>query len=677
MRKIIDKKYIPLYFICFIIILFSHLTIDPVLLPRFVSLSAFLIVFIVFLFFSDQFSVQINIFFILFLAYIFYSSITVLYSINKADALFEVSKQILFFSVIYTFTIFYKDNKRIIKNFSKIISIINLIILIIGLYQIFSIEVKIGFSHINMYHIKSVFANKNIFAEIILLFFPISLYSFLYGNKLFKLTGIINIIFNLFFIIILLSRSSWVAFASSIFVTSLFLILFLLKYLKKIIKRFAHKKITWISIFSFIAVIIISVSLYSKKDSIETFEKQISTFTDIKRINTEDRIQLWKKTILLIKENPVLGKGLSSWKIEILKYGNHNLHSEDNKTFYQRPHNDYLWILAEQGLIGLLLYISLFFILFYYIIKIIKKTDKEENKIFFILISWILFSFMLISVFSFPKERIEHNIFLSLISALIIIYYNKQKTKKLLILNNNQIKKTLFILLPFIIFSFFIGIIRIKGEFYLKKAFYSRAENNYQNTVKNINKSNSIFYRSDPFSTPLIWYEGEANFLLKNYNTAFLNFKTAYKENPYHIHVLNNLASCYELKQNHSEALKYYKKALNIAPGFEESLLNICAVYYNIGESDTAFYYLNKVDTSSKNIKYQQFMYPVLYSKINSILMNTENITQKKNLLKIQNNENQTKNIYLKSIKNKIDFKKQLFLDINSIIKQDRIINKD
>ena len=673
MIKLIDKKYIPLYIISFILIVFSNITIDPVLLPRFVTLSLFLLFFTLYLIFTGKLSVQINLFFIFFIVYILYSAIAVTYSINTTDAIFELSKLILFLSVIFTFIVFYNNSSRLILNFTRVISLISLIIVFIGIYQILSIENKLELSHQVMYQISSVFANKNIFSEVLLLLFPFSVYNFIYEKKIFRAIALMNIVLILFFIIILLSRASWVAFLISMFLTFLFLLVFTKKTFTFLIKKTLNKKITWI-LFIFISVIIIfSVSYYSKKDTFETFEKQVTTFTDFKNIKQEDRIQLWKKTIFLIKKKPVFGKGLASWKTEILKYGNQNLHSEDNTTFYQRPHNDYLWILAEQGIIGLILYISLFITLFFYSITIIKNTDNEQIKVFFILNIWVLFSFLIISIFSFPKERIEHNILLSLITALTIIYYNKLINKKLFLLNNKLVKRILLLLLPVILFSFFIGTIRINGEFYLKKAFDSRASNSYQITIENIDKANSVFYKSDPFSTPIIWYKGEANFHLNNINAAFSNFKTAYNENPYHIHVLNNLASCYEIKQNHSAAIEYYKKAIKIAPNFDESLLNISAVYYNVEEIDSAFYYFNKVDTSSLNTKYHQFMYPILKMKISKIHENVKNEAQRNVFIRIQNNESWLKEIYIKSKRNHIDFKEQLLLDIDFILEQDSL----
>ena len=91
--------------------------------------------------------------------------------------------------------------------------------------------------------------------------------------------------------------------------------------------------------------------------------------------STKDRLELWTRTIQLIKEKPLFGHGLSDWKIEMLKYGNKGLVSEDNNTFYQRPHNDFLWIMSETGIIGILLYVAVFIICSSVYYKDLKKLS--------------------------------------------------------------------------------------------------------------------------------------------------------------------------------------------------------------------------------------------------------------------------------------------------------------
>ena len=86
-------------------------------------------------------------------------------------------------------------------------------------------------------------------------------------------------------------------------------------------------------------------------------------------------------------------------------------------------------------------------------------------------------------------------------------------------------------------------------------------------------------------STPLPWYKGVANFSLGNIEGAFDDFKRAYEIHPNHIHVLNNLGTCYAVLGDYKRAAECYQKVLAISPGFDETLINLCAVYCHIGDS--------------------------------------------------------------------------------------------
>ncbi|MBN2662756.1 MAG: hypothetical protein JXR68_03825 [Bacteroidales bacterium] len=148
--------------------------------------------------------------------------------------------------------------------------------------------------------------------------------------------------------------------------------------------------------------------------------------------------------------------------------------------------------------------------------------------------------------------------------------------------------------------------------------------------MKNIDKTYSFFYKIAPFSSPLYWYKGEANFYQNNINQAFQNFKIAYSQNPYHIHVLNNLGTCYTLKNNNYKAIFFYKKAIEISPKFDKSQLNTSAVYNNQNNFDSAFYYFSIIDTNYLNSRYYSFITPLLQNKIKTIISKITDKKQKK-----------------------------------------------
>lgn len=561
-------------------------------------------------------------------------------------------------AILFIYILFYQHNNLHIL-FSKCITFLTIILTGFGLLQFINIYTNYGITHHNLYLLNAHLGHKNIFSEILLLCFPFCLYILFASKNIFwKTTAILACFLTLAFVTITLSRAVWLAFILSLLSTFLvFLFSSKINLIKNILKPKYYLTILILSTSIFIAIF-----LYSQLDSSKTFFKQTTSIFNLKHTATKDRIELWKKTLKLSKEFPITGIDLGGWQVEIQKYGSKGLLSEDNITFYTRPHNDYLWILSEQGIIGLFLFFLIFILVIYYLFKILQKADSLNDKLFFIVLFFSLFSYLVFSFFSFPKERIEHQVFLAFIIAMTIISYNKIYPQSYTFKFNIVIPVITSILI--IITSLIFTSSKFISEKYLKTAFEARAINNWSECIEQIDKANPDFYSLDPTTTPLYWYRGLANYNLNNTDQAFSDFLSAYKTNRYHIHVINNLATMYEIKGNHKKALSLYKKAIDISPGFDDAAMNIAAIYFNSGNIDSAYFYIQIPNTTSSHKNYKPYLLTILKAKIDIFKNKITNYDLKLKLNNIYNTEIWLNDIYFKSLKNNISFEKQLIIDI-------------
>ena len=111
-----------------------------------------------------------------------------------------------------------------------------------------------------------------------------------------------------------------------------------------------------------------------------------SSFPHLFNTNTaKTRILIWENSNKMIQENFVLGVGAGNWKINFPIYGLQDFSEnvQNGTTIYQRPHNDFLWVFAELGIAGFLVYVSIFLIIFYYLLRILKKAKERNEKIIF------------------------------------------------------------------------------------------------------------------------------------------------------------------------------------------------------------------------------------------------------------------------------------------------------
>lgn len=112
----------------------------------------------------------------------------------------------------------------------------------------------------------------------------------------------------------------------------------------------------------------------------------------------------------------------------------------------------------------------------------------------------------------------------------------------------------------------------------------------------------------DHTSTPVAWYSGEAHLNLNEPEAALQCYREAYLQNPYHVHVLNNLAAVYEMKGEHESAIRYFDEALDVMPNFEETIINLAAAYYNSRRYREAHETISKLDgRETTDQRYEHF----------------------------------------------------------------------
>jgi O-antigen ligase len=132
--------------------------------------------------------------------------------------------------------------------------------------------------------------------------------------------------------------------------------------------------------------------------------KQLSTI-----ISKEGRFEIWKSSLHIVRHNFIFGVGTGDIQDELnkeyKKTEDNNLEIPNNLN----AHNQYLEVLLENGFIGLMLFISIFGIMFYIAVK-------EANLIYLMFIFIVLISF----TFETMLNRLAGVSFFSLFSFLLL-----------------------------------------------------------------------------------------------------------------------------------------------------------------------------------------------------------------------------------------------------------------
>ena len=582
---------------------FSYYSTDPSLLPQFIGLGIclfFLLLSIWFQFtigtrYIEDFYIIRTPFFIVTLVFLIIAAQSTFKAIEIAEGLFVLLKHFMTFIFVFLITIFIGEKESNLHRLIRSIVVLGFMLGVVGVCQYH----RIAFTFIpGNYLIYGTMTHKNLLAEVLFLTLPFISYTYFFGNQRWRVFSFATGVFAVYDIFLCRSRTVWIALAVSTLLTVVvFFIRF--KWRRRFISSDGFPKSRKIRRLVLPAAIVLLFSIFGfwqavtgiSISGIETGDQILLQTLPYKEsvlcLNTlSERFWLWQQTSDMIKKHPLYGVGLGQWRIIFpLHSGKQTFRVGEDKMdeiYFQRPHNDFLLVLAEMGFIGFLFYLSLFVILLYNCLKLLfNLLDIKRAGLAGFLFGGII-GYLVISMFSFPSERITQNILIAAIMGCSLSIYGKTFQKPKL---NSRIVVHIVLALGVILVAggAGVGYVRLHSEKHAAKALTAFRAKNWETVVEEINKASSIFYRLDPTSTPLTWLRGVGNYSLKRYGEAHEDFIKAYRDHPYHIHVLNNLGTSYAQTGDFEKAVEYYKKALEIWPGFTEAQINIGVIYFHTG----------------------------------------------------------------------------------------------
>jgi len=612
--KTIEKAY----FIFLLLLPFVHfsIVIDPVLIPRQLYLSAFVLVVVLYLLAQKnlQFLPFKNPLYLAIGSYVLLALLSFYDNHFTSESHYVLSKQLVLFSFLIV-TIHALYNQLItVKLLTKACIGIGIIAIIGAYYHL--VEKTIDGEKIvsRVVLIKSFFANKNLLASIIFLCFPFFFMGLMLSKKI-KIIAIFGILSALPMLLLLGTRTVFLALL-------VFALVVLSYYLKN---RFGIRKRV-IGLVSILLLMLVAFLYQNAKVSkVREIKDKNAVEQYISRISNEktwvSRTKFWDNSIAMWKEKPLFGVGLGNWPVAFPKYGLNQFREfsiVNGTETLQRPHNDFLNILCENGILGLLVYIFIFGWMYYQLFVLIKGTTDTTRWNYIYLLAG-LSGYVVISFFDFPMERIEHQIILMLFFAIITAgYYSQKKMQPESEMGKNVLK---YLVITISIYSIIVISFRFKGEMETVKMYVAKANGHWEETLYHANKAENYFYKVDLTSIPIAWYQGLASFNLNETAESTTYFEKAYQIAPYQIQVLNNLAGSYNFQGDRQKAIQYYQKALKISTDFEEARLNLASVYYNEKQYDKAFDVIEKFNINNKNRRYKKYLIPILAKKINAILI--------------------------------------------------------
>ncbi len=330
------------------------------------------------------------------------------------------------------------------------------------------------------------------------------------------------------------------------------------------------------------------------------------------------RLAYWKNTLKMLAESPWTGIGPMNWRIHFVRYGlgETDYNVMNGITAIQRPHNDYLWILAEQGWIGLVLFLAAFGAVLISAVKAVQNSPDVKA----LGLSLIAFGgFVAFAVFSFgdfPSERSPHSVLWIMLWAYILSSENGAAKTFTVHPSVSRILSVVGLLAG--LWGVYSGMQRLEGERLAKTLLEAHSKRDVRSLIVLAPKVANSYYALDNFSNPFAYYGALGLFAEGKVDEAERGFREALELHPWHLLSLKQLGDIEKKRSKPEKALEFYERCLEISPLMEPTLLNKAEVLHAMGRSVDAFHSLNRCTLRIQNPKFDQLASSILPAVLKS-----------------------------------------------------------
>lgn len=504
------------------------------------------------------------------IAFIIASSISLLSSIDIYISIYSLFSITLFAGLYFLVPNIVRERRQIRKIMFSLIFVSGLIS-IYGIGQYFGIDL-LNLKVMGSGYISGSFENRNVLASFLVFIMPVSV-GFLFeksSKKLKIMVGLVAII-TLIALIYTRTRGAWVGFigAMAFFAGAK---LMAGRGMKKILKSlFSKKSLITISLMVICLGLLIRYD-YRKPGS---FTKKFLSIADLKDPATRHRFVMWHTGIDIIKEHPLLGTGIGTFKKIYPKYQSKYLRTEKYGMFEGLSrfiHNDYLEITANTGILGLGAFLWLIVTLYWTGLKRLKQIDQSKYSPNLLII--ILSSLTAVLIHSF----FHYSFYLPTTGMLFWLWLgllNTDGAKAEKIKENirpSVIRQSVTVLITILLLVWVTK--PFIANLYFDKGCYYSMSGEYDVAIAMYKKSIEFNPRDENTRNNL----GNAYRISGLYGKALKEYEEALKINPYLVEAHNNLGILHVNRGLYDEAIKEYMLAIEINP-------NLAGVHNNLGNT--------------------------------------------------------------------------------------------
>jgi O-antigen ligase len=345
-----------------------------------------------------------NKFVLVYLAYFIWALGSYFYAINGTEAIVCLARLVTTFILFINLSVLFynKDMQKVFKQICFIITLVAILdfLIMAGIFFWFIRLMPYDGAILKLSGMS--YGNKNITAASMLINIPFIIYYVNQSKFKGQVLGITSLIMAIFSLFILSTRSTLVGMFLILLIYTVY-VLFIQKKssFKLVVMRLSFFILPIIFVY-FTSNLFVDYVLKSKQQPTAGYGKVSKRIGDISIEKGSDRLAFWKTGIDYSKKHLILGAGYGNWKIASLPYEKDGI-SEFVVRYHL--HNDFIENFTDLGLIGGILYLTLFLLAFLFLLKI-WFNKKYKQFAFATTISFMAITCYFVDAsLNFPVER--------------------------------------------------------------------------------------------------------------------------------------------------------------------------------------------------------------------------------------------------------------------------------
>lgn len=312
------------------------------------------------------------------------------------------------------------------------------------------------------------------------------------------------------------------------------------------------------------------------------------------------RLMIWGITSRMIADHPLTGVGAGNFTVRLHEYFDaDDLDFSNVHTNWVQPHNDFLWVFVEKGVLGIVLFVGCFVAAFASI-RTILRSDAPPNDCWLALaVVMGLTSYITLSSFDFPLERINHQTYFALLLAVVTVLKHAVQPAAGGFPAPGTARLGRLVVVPLVVAALGLGITyslaavqQEKDVIVARRAF---GQKKWEEMLAAAKRARTPWKTLDPLVSPVAFLEGMAHVQLGHVPEGIECLEQALIDNPNRMYVINNLGILYASTGRFDEAIECFSLAANRYPHRIEPFNNLASCLLETGRPAEALELLEQI----------------------------------------------------------------------------------